>query len=126
MNGTTQTGDNVTVALNDYFTSVGNSRHDPNCLDYMCPRIEETALLFPVTADEVMPTIISLNNTTWCDVDGLNIRPRKYVAATIAKVLEHIINLIFSCGRFPRRFQVAKVITIYKVGDKYFPKLSKS
>lgn len=94
-NGTTPMGEVVAVAFNDYFTLVANSHHDPNCLNFMGPPIQETEFLFPITADEVVSTIISQNNTTRSDANALHIRPVKYFATTIAPVLEHIIIQIF-------------------------------
>lgn len=108
MISTTHTEEDVPVAFNDYLTSVLNRQHGPNFLNIMGPQIQETAFLFPVTAEEVMSTMISLNNATYRDVDGLHIRPLKYVAATIVPVLEHTNNQIFSCGQFSCRLQVTK------------------
>uniref|UniRef100_A0A3Q3EDH9 Reverse transcriptase domain-containing protein n=1 Tax=Labrus bergylta TaxID=56723 RepID=A0A3Q3EDH9_9LABR len=43
----------------------------------------------------------------------------KQVIQGIAKPLTHICNLSFKTGKFPRKMKIAKVIPLYKTGDKH-------
>lgn len=79
---------------------------------------QSSIFLSPTNEQEVMSAIINLKNSSAADVDTLQIKPIKYAADLIAPPLTHVINLIISTGSFPMNMQIAKVILIFKGGDK--------
>lgn len=46
---------------------------------------------------------MNMNNSKAHDVDGLQIKPVKYVIDSIAPVLQYIYNLSFDSGEFPKK-----------------------
>lgn len=116
-NGTEVRGESLANAFNDYFTKIVTSTVNFNaCLSIAsCP---ETMYLRPTNEAEVICLFSELSNSSACDVDGMQIKPAKYCIDIIAPVLAHIYNLCLSTGVFPQKLQVAKVIAIFKKGDK--------
>lgn len=119
-NGQTIAGEELANTFNDYFVSITNSTHDPNCIRFLNfrPKLRESAFLYPSTAVEIRETMLSLKNSNSCDIEGLQIKPIKNTIDTTAGVLEYIINQIFSQGKFPKRLQLARVSVIFKGGDR--------
>lgn len=74
--------------------------------------------LQPVTNHEVISVIVNLTNSCCCDIDGIQVRPVKFVAEIIAPVLTNIFNLCLTTGTFPQKKQTAKVTVLYKKGDR--------
>lgn len=60
----------------------------------------------------------NLKNSKSQDVNDFNIRPIKYVVDIVTPVLTYIFNLSLSSGVFPKAMQCAKVVTLYKGGDR--------
>lgn len=60
---------------------------------------------------------MSLKNSTSRDINGLQIRPIKYVLDLVVDVLTHIFNICLSNGVFPEKMQHAKVIVSFKSGN---------
>lgn len=60
----------------------------------------------------------SFNNISSSDPNGFQIKPIKYVIDLIAPVLTRIFNVSLTSGTFPSRMQIAKVVPVFKRGDK--------
>ena len=74
-----------------------------------------------VTESEVVSVVNELNFKRSTDYIGLNIEIIKHVISNIAKPLCYccyISNKSFLDGTFPDNMKIAKVIPIYKSGDK--------
>lgn len=120
-NGETMRGNRLANLFNDHFVGqFAESRaqqhlslleHNPNSI-FLCPTTEQ----------EVTSTIMNMKNSSACDVDDMQIKPVKHVADIVAPCLTHIFNLILSTGLFPEKMQTAKVVLIFKGGDKNLPK----
>lgn len=117
INGDTLTDARLANSFNEFFTSLVNSKHDPNCIQYLTAPIQKSAFLCPTTAHEIVTSVLSLRKSRCTDVHDLQIRSIKYVIDTVAPTLEHIINLMFSVGTFPKQLQMSKVTVILKGGD---------
>ena len=52
------------------------------------------------------------------DCNDLNISMVKNITAHIVKPLKHIYNVSFNTGIFPNQMKIAKVIPIFKSGEK--------
>lgn len=107
----------MTNAFNDYFISITNSTHSPDCTQFLPPKLRESAFLYPTDEAEIREVFSTLKNSNCCDIEDLQTKPVKNTAGIIATVLVHIANLSFSGGKFPKRLQLAKVSVIYKSGD---------
>lgn len=56
-------------------------------------------------------------------INGILIRPIKFVLDLLLPVLTHIFNLSFSTGVFPEKMQHAKIVVLSKSGKKRAIKL---
>jgi hypothetical protein len=72
----------------------------------------------PVSTDELIKTVRSLKPKTSTDMNGISTALIKKCVHSIAGPLRHIINLSLGSGLVPRQFKIAKIIPIYKSGDK--------
>lgn len=105
-------------AFNSYLTNLVSSTHIPSSMAYMKPRNEHSAVFFPTDQNEIISIMSSLKNSNSCDIDDLQIKPIKHVLDFLSPVLTHIMNLSLSSGLFPKKMQTAKVIVLYKGGNK--------
>ena len=67
---------------------------------------------------EITNLLSSLKNTSACGVDDIPVAAVKSVADLISAPLASLINTSISAGIFPDALKIAKVIPIYKNGDK--------
>lgn len=105
-------GKELANVFNDYFTSLEKSTHDKSVTNYLGARNAHTAFLQPTDPHEVYTTFMSLKNSKSRDVNGLEIRPVKFVLDLLLPVLTHIFNLSLSTGIFPEKMQHVKVSLI--------------
>lgn len=105
----------IANSFSNYFYEVYNN--NPIASSYPLKRCNHTFFLFPVSADEVCSAILNLKKTS-PGLDNVSAYHLKLVAPRIAETLSHIINLIFKCGIFPSSLKKAKLIPVYKKGDK--------
>lgn len=104
--------------FNDYFTRLEKSDFNIAATEFLGPRNAYTAFFAPTTSDEVFQTFMSLKNSKARDINGLQIRPIKFVADILSPALTHIFNLSICAGIFPQEMQCAKVSVIFKSGDR--------
>jgi hypothetical protein len=80
-----------------------------------------TATMFaaPVTGKEMERVILSLNKKASAGYDDIPVRVVKQCMDFIIKPLVHICNISFQQGIFPDQMKIAKIIPLYKNGDKY-------
>ena len=71
-----------------------------------------------IKVEDVYSTILKLNNSTCLDVFGLNSKILKIASMFICEPLAHIFNVCIDKCDFPEVFKYAKVIPMYKKGDK--------
>ena len=77
-----------------------------------------TFLLEEVDENTILNIINGLTSTTSCDGDNLSTKHIKTLRNNLLKPLAMIINQIFNTGIFPDELKIAKVIPIFKKGDK--------
>ena len=116
--------DNKTIAnqFNKYFIQapkqlakvLPNQNSDP--VSYVTPNVN-SFYLNPVTKEEVLKTICKFKNTS-AGSDDITPSMLKHVNEYIAEPLTYICNLSFSNGLFPSKLKIAKVVPIYKKGDR--------
>ena len=74
-------------------------------------------MLYPTSPVEIKSIILNLRKSS-PGFDGIPCSILKSSADVISGVLSEMINLSFSTGVYPEKLKVAKVIAIYKSGDK--------
>jgi len=72
----------------------------------------------PVTEKEVEKIIMSFDNKYSSGYDEIPIVVIKYALPHIIKPLTHVINSSLICGKFPENLKVARVIPIFKKGNR--------
>lgn len=117
INGIEKCGSPLSNEFNNFFVKVGAGTYCSDAAENI-PRVCDSIFFHPTDENEVYSTIINLRNNFSTDVDNLNIKPIKYVADLILPYITHIYNLAFSSGVFPMKMQIAKVIALFKSGDK--------
>ena len=118
--------DKQTIAeyFNNYFTHIGKNLADTlpeletTPQDYLSGDYPNNMFIEPVIPEEVLKLIKSLKTKTSCGHDEISSKLLKTVADEITVPLAHILNISFSTGEIPEDMKIAKVIPIFKSGDK--------
>ena len=124
--GIVSSGQDIANGLNDFFSNIGqdlNNNVPPTDVHFShfmqtFPNCEFT--FTPVTEEEVIKTVTSLNNTG-AGYDEIPMFIYKNYIGKFAKVITHISNLSLRQGIFPSDLSVARVTCIYKSGSKSDP-----
>ena len=74
-----------------------------------------------MSVNEVYNSLIHLKQTSARGLDGLDAKILKLSAPVIAESLTYIYNLCISKNQFPKAFKAARVIPIFKSGDRSYP-----
>lgn len=111
-------GVELAEVFNNFFTTLAHNSPSDDSNKYINSFNNDTIFLSPVTTEEVIAVLQNLKNSHSCDIDGIQVRPVKHVAAVIAPTLADIFNLCLDTGTFPKQMQVAKVTVLYKKGDR--------
>ncbi|KAJ8047577.1 RNA-directed DNA polymerase from mobile element jockey [Holothuria leucospilota] len=115
----------VCNTFNNYFVSVGhtlsssivNDSHS-SYTDYLPPENDYVMYLHPTDENEIYNCIQNLKNVS-PGHDNLHCKVIKSVGCFISVPLCHIINLSLRNGTIPTDLKLARVIPIYKSGDKF-------
>ena len=112
----------IANAYNDYFVEVGptlanNISSTVNPMPYVTNHVINSMYVPVITECEIMTVVSSLTNSSpgWDNLPARLLKP--YILEYI-KPLLYIINKSFETDVFPDDLKVAKVIPIYKSGDK--------
>lgn len=109
---------------NSFFVNIGPelARKIPSETEPLCNLIElnsKSMFLTPTDENEVLETIRKCNNKTSQDVDGIDMKTIRNVAEVIVRPFTYICNLSFQSAQFPSKMKIAKVIPLFKSGDKH-------
>jgi len=114
--------------LNNYFCSVGtnlvqslNSSGNIDFMKYIPSPNKNSMFCSPVTPNEIARIIQRLPNNKAPGGDGINSKILKEICESIAFPLAHIFNLSFNTGEVPELLKIAKVVPIYKKGERNQP-----
>ena len=120
--------DKQTIAnhFNTYFSNIGKdiSNNVPiSEFDYShymkTPTHKHNMFLDPVNPLDIIETTSKLKAKTSQGHDQISCKLLKDTIAHIVLLLSHIINQSLSTGTVPKQMKIAKVIPIFKSGDKY-------
>lgn len=82
-------------------------------------KVLQSFFLGEVSDSDIISVVSKLKNKTSCDSDGLDMFIVKNTIDCISNPLKYIINLSFNTGRFPIKMKVAKIIPLFKSGDRH-------
>ena len=118
------TNDNETAnQFSKYFANIGpnlakdipnSSSTDQEFLNHLC---DNSIFLQPVTENEILEIIKALNNGS-PGIDEICAKPIKYISDIIVIPLCYICQLSLTQGCFPNELKAAKIIPLYKNGEK--------
>ena len=116
----------IADGLNNFFVGVGSNLdkkipvadNAASIYDYMGQQCPNSMFINPVSADEVVNIIKSCKPKQSKDCDDINMSVLSKVTDQIVKPLVHIFNLSFSSGIFPSEMKTAKVIPVFKGGNR--------
>ena len=104
-----------------FFVDIGLNIHE-SIADTTRKNIQESQLqsMFLKTTDEheILNILKSMKNKTSSGIDGISPKLLKYCAESVVDPLTILINRSTAAGLFPDSLKVAKVIPIYKEGDR--------
>ena len=104
--------------FNDHFLNNAHaSNEETNYKDYLKNSPNFSFFLAPTDKYEVDKILNSLKSYT-PGYDDISPKVLKYTSHLISVPLAHIINLSFNTGIFPSQLKTAKVIPIFKSGDR--------
>ena len=117
----------IANTFNDFFVSVGENLaskiqvNNDNFANYLGPHQQETFFLSPVVSSDVNEMICTLDQSKASGYDDLPARMLVEAKDFVSDPLAFILNLLFSTGIFPNKLKIARVVPIFKKGDKSNP-----
>ena len=116
----------IANGFNDFFVNIGpelaNNIFSPennDVLQYMNDNNVNSMFLNGVNRKEILDVIKSFANKTSTDYNGLNMFILKKITNFIVEPFLHICNLSLPKGVFPDAMKIARVIPLFKSGDKH-------
>ena len=116
----------IAEAFNKHFSTVGktideslpNLNNQFNHRNYTDPlRTSNSFFLAPITPS-IISLIIERMKSKSTHIDTYSIKILKYLVDIISPILCNIINLSFETGYFPTFCKIARVVPLFKSGDK--------
>ena len=74
----------------------------------------------PITTSEIVEATEQLNEKKTQDLNGLSTFLLQKIIRTVSTPLCHIFSKSFSTGLIPTQLKIAKIVPLYKSGDKSF------
>ena len=121
-------GTAIANGFNDFFVNVGpklaakidSSACNGSVVDYLSPRNESSMYITPTSEIEVVNIVKQLKGKKSSDINNLDMNFVKQIITSISKPFAHICNMSLNAGEFPDGMKIAKVVPLYKSGDKAF------
>ena len=113
--------------FNNYFVNVGPSlaknitKPTGKFQDYVCKACgtgNRSMFVKPTDANEICNIVRNFKPNKSSGFDEISPKVITCVMPYISGTLSHIFNISLSCGTFPDRLKIAKVIPVYKSDDK--------
>ncbi|CAB3246280.1 unnamed protein product [Arctia plantaginis] len=122
----------ISEQLNTYFSTIGSALANQIPNKYKTNRYDtgniavisdatELNHLKPTTTDEIIKIIDKLDPNTGSGIDGISTKAIKCIKNLILEELTFCINESFEISTFPSSLKIAKVIPIYKSGNRFDP-----
>ena len=119
--------DDVVNSFNNFFVNVGPNlaRKIPDPLlpedwnDNLIVRNPSSMFLTAVEEKEIIDMVNKCKYKTSTDSNEIDMKVVKKVIEGISEPLTYICNLSFQTGKFPNNMKIAKVVPLYKTGDRH-------
>ena len=115
----------IANAFNDYFKNIDEKLADnihyngSMSFENYLKKSNETEFSFSQITEKQVETVIdNLSNKHSCGVDGISTNLLKKCKNPLIPALTLIINQTLTSGIFPEKLKVAKVVPLFKNGDK--------
>ena len=114
----------VANSFNEFFSLIGENLaknippSDKPFFDFLGPRNSNTLFLDPIHRNEIIDIVSNLNNKKSAGHDNINNFLLKGIITSIVDPIVYIFNLSLSSGIVPDSMKIAKVIPLFKKGDK--------
>jgi len=109
----------------NFFTNIGPKLAEKidkcpgrNYSNFLSNSVVNSMYLSPVTEDEIIKIVSKFRNKTSCGYDDMNMTVVKQIIVSIVQPLKHICNRSFETGIFPNDMKIAKIIPLFKSGDR--------
>ena len=106
--------------FNKYFVSVCDKQNSTSAPKVNSQQVDQPQSMFlrTVTDDEILKIIATLKNKKSVGNDGVDVRVLKKAAHIVSPYLKTAFNKCISEGIFPQSMKIAKVVPIFKGGEK--------
>ena len=115
----------IANGFNEFFVNIGPAlaknipvHSDIDVTNYMNVQNDKSMFLIPADESEVSSIVRNCSNKSSEDSDNVSMKLLKEVFQYIVKPYTYICNLSFKNGIFPDRMKMAKVVPLFKSGDK--------
>ena len=115
----------ISEKFNNYFVKVGQSiaanisnANDTSFKRFLTNSVSQSITLVPLNPNELYNAINSLNSNKSCGHDEISPHFLRLGCEMLAPILSLLFSYVFDLGFFPQIFKTAKVIPIFKNGDK--------
>ena len=116
---------NIGNAINEYFVNIGQNlgakikkKTSISHRQFMNINSTGTVFLKPVIENEVLTIVKKFKGKMSTSYDEVKMKTVKSIIHSIVVPLTHIFNRSISTGIFPKRLKLAKVIPIFKSGNR--------
>ena len=118
--------EDIANGFNHFFTNVGANLaksiplpdKDVSIYDYLEGEVGHTMFLNPVDDQEIIRTVQNCKNKMSTDYNDINMLMVKKIITQIVRPFVHICNVTFQTGVFPDKMKIAKVVPLFKSGEK--------
>ena len=90
-------------------------------LPFLADRVNNTFFLSPTSSEEIEREIKNLNTRKSSGADNIGAKALKLCPEIFAKLLSKIYNKSMEMGEYPTQLKIAKVIALFKKGQKTQP-----
>lgn len=115
---------NIANKFNEFFSTIGSElagsipTNQTDYKSYLENNTKDTFFLIPTDPVEIIKTTKYLQPKKSTGIDEISTHLLKEIIEETCIPLTHIINLSFSHGTVPEKMKIAKIIPIYKSGNK--------
>lgn len=108
--------------FNNYFANIGSNLvqyiPDENIDGSIIPHSVNSIFLERVQVSEILKIVYEFANKKSNDYTDMNMSLIKQIIDVIVEPFTYICNLSFTTGKFPERMKIAKVVPLFKKGNK--------
>ena len=113
----------ISNKLNEHFSSVAtinDTRHsNTDFKSFLGPSVPDSFFLIDTHESEILRIVECLKNSKSEGVDCISNFLLKKIIYFILTPLNHLINLSFKFGQFPRCYKTSKIVPLFKSGCKH-------